>query len=290
MDIFRVSELPWEDGTCGIGFGLTILFVAAFIGALRTGFRLGSTSSMGRWRQLAFWLAPFVGATVVMARSGFACERLMAPFYPLMFGLMLLFVGHRRVIAARWWQRTAIAVMLLSVSVVAVTPARPLFPACSLFQAAVKRWPDSALLSRAQRVYSVYAGRADALREIRDALPANINVIGFASSIDDPEVALWRPFSKRRVVHVLPGESLEKVRENKIQYVIVNTQALKVTRRTTLDRWCHEYRGEVVRRWVLPRKVSEADEAWYLVRIADGPSANGLMRAQISEAAAGRHE
>ena len=281
MGIFKLWELPGEDGFCGIGFGATILLLAALSVALRSGFRLGSTKSMTVQRQLAFCIAPFLAAAVVMARSGFACNRLVAPYYPFLFASLLVFVGHRRVITARWWHWTSVAMMLLSVLVVAVTPARPLFPVGTVLQAAANRWSGSALLARAQRVYSVYAERADALREIRNTLPADIDIIGFASSNDDPEVSLWRPFSTRHVIHVLPADNADNLRQKRIQYVVLNSHALQLTHQMTLENWCRKYHGQLLRQWIFPRRAADENEGWYLVRISDVPSATGLTRADI---------
>jgi hypothetical protein len=284
IGIFKLSELPSEDGVCTMGFGTTVLLLISLVVAARTCMRLGSTPFMSRWQQIAFCAAPFIGLCVVLARSGFACSRLIAAFYPFLFGSMLVFVGHRYVISRRWWSLAANLMMVVSVLVIVLTPTRPLLPVRTALKTLGQRFPGNRLVHRADRVYSVYADRADALREIREALPAEVKVIGFASSCNDPEVSLWRPFCTRRVVCIVPGDPPEQLRRLGIQYLVFNDHALKLIHRTTIQEWCQRYDGEIVREWIMPRRASDPDEAWYLVRLTDGPAKSGLpLRAEISE-------
>jgi hypothetical protein len=284
IGVFKVSELPSEDGLCSVGFGATVLLLFSLVVAARTCLRLGPSPALSRWRQIAFCAAPFIGLCVVLARSGFACSRLVAAFYPFLFASILVFAGHRYVISRRWWPLAANLMMIISVVVVVLTPTRPLLPVRTAIKILGQRFPGNSFVHRADRVYSVYADRADALREIREALPADLKVIGFASSSNDPEVSLWRPFCTRRVAGIVPGDSPEQLRRRGIQYIVFNDHALKLIHRTTIHEWCQRYDGEIVREWIIPRRVSDADEAWYLVRITHDTSKPRLtLRAEISD-------
>ena len=283
LGIFKLLELPSEDGVCSMGFGTTVLLLVSLLVAAPVCMRLGSTPLLSRWRQIAFCAAPFIGLCVVFARSGFACSRLIAAFYPFVFAAVLVFAGHRYVVSRRWWPIAANLMMLLSVLVIVLTPTRPLVPARTALKALGERFPGNGLVHRAHRVYSVYADRADALREIREALPAELKVIGFASSSNDPEVSLWRPFCTRRVAGIVPGDTPDQLRQRGIQYLVFNDHALKIIHHTTIDEWCQQYKGDVVRKWIMPRRVSDPDEGWYLVRIAEPPKSNLTLRAQFSD-------
>ncbi len=269
LGVFDLSEMPGEDGISGAGFGLTVLLIASLALIGSNGLRLGTVPTMGSYRQMALFLAPFIGACVVMARSGFACNRLIAPFYPFLFASALMFVGHRYVVGRRWWRRLSVAAMALSIIVVAATPPRPLFPATAAFRTLKAHWPASTLLNRAERVYSVYAKRGDALREIRQALPPNVNIVGMACSIDDPEVSLWRPFLTRRVLHVVPGDKPRDIRQRGIDYIVLNGDGLGINFKTTIQDWCLSYGAEIMRQWELPKRASGGNEIWYLVKISD---------------------
>jgi hypothetical protein len=276
LGVFYVSEMPGEDGVSGAGFGLTMLLIASLATIGGRGLRLGTVPTTGCCRQMALFLAPFIGACVVMARSGFACNRLMAPFYPFLFASALMFVGHRYVVGRRWWRRLSVAAMALSIIVVAATPPRPLFPAGAVFRTLKAHRHASTLLGRAERVYSVYAERGDALREIRQALPPNVKIVGMACSVDDPEVSLWRPFLTRRVVHVVPGDKPKDIRQRGIDYIVLNGDGLGINFKTTIQDWCRSYGAEIMRQWELPKRASGGNEMWYLVKISDAVVEPGL--------------
>src|SRR6185369_535043 len=86
------------------------------------------------------------------------------------------------------------------------------------------------LLSRAYRVYSVYAGRDDAFRTARAVLPPGASPLGFVTS-DDPETSLWRPFGSRRVLHICSDDTPYQIRERDIQFALVRSNVL----RTSID-------------------------------------------------------
>ena len=104
---------------------------------------------------------------------------------------------------------------------VVIEPARPLWPAGWLMNHYRDRLQSSHIGLRISKVYSVYATRAEAFAPVRDSLPPDQNVVGMVT-FDDPETSMWRPFGKRRIRHVLEGDSAAFLQSEGIQYVLVS--------------------------------------------------------------------
>jgi hypothetical protein len=157
-------------------------------------------------------------------------------------------------------------VLWLALAVVLANPARPLWPAQTVFGALQDRLPGSRLLERASRVYATYARRHDALAPIRAALPVDARRIGLAGSLDHPEASLWRPFGSRTVVHVLPGDTASQVRWKGLQYVIL-TPEISAHFQMTLEQWLREYQAEVIQQVTFTHLASQLPQAWQIVRV-----------------------
>ena len=266
---YKVPELPLEDHS-GIGFGATVLLVVALAAcAVRRGTRQvtsGAAILSGR-RQLAFGLATFVALAVVLSKSAFPCARIIAAYYPLLFGSLLVFAGHGLVVRQRSWRFAAVASMLLTLIVVVCTPPRPLFPAETMLRALSEKRPNSTVLARAQRIYSVYRSRPDALAPIREALPKETGTVGLVSQGNDPQVSLWRPYFQKRVVHLLPNDSSAGAPAGGVEWVAVSDDALKYRFKMSITDWCNAYGAEVCKQFTLPVLASREDSKWYLARV-----------------------
>jgi hypothetical protein len=268
-DFFALHELPSEDGSLsGIGFGVTALLILSFVaaGCLR-GWLKNYNVASGRWAALACWSTPAIALIAVMASSGASCpSRLIAAYYPFLFGVFLLGQRHARLTYERWWKIAAGAVMFLALLVLLLTPPRPLFPARTLFSWFAARYPQSNLAARAERVYSIYRERSDPLALIRASLPDEVKTLGLVSGGNDLEVSLWRPYFTRRVVHIVPGEDPARLKAGNIDFVVLNDEGLKYAHKTTLEEWCVRYGMTPYKNFSLPIRASREEMKWYLVR------------------------
>jgi hypothetical protein len=192
--------------------------------------------------------------------------RLIAPYYPLIFPLLLAARAQSEIVRKRWWQVSALLVVLLAFAVLLVSPARPLWPAQSVLGRALERHPNSAYLNRALAVYTVYSQRSDPLAHVRQLLPPEVSTIGFMATEDDIEISFWRPYFKRRVEDLLLTDSVEYMRERNVQYVVVGGLNF-VLRYTSLDEWRGRTGGELMATTSATLKVMEGPQPWYVVRI-----------------------
>lgn len=275
-------ELPTEDWV-GLGFGLSVLVSISFLAAmfLRRAFAppgLRFLQGLPRWIQWGALVAPWIALGLYSVKSGMVTgSRIIAPYYPLLLPLLLVHQGQAKLVRKRWWGVLAGGVVCLTLPVLVVSPARPLWPAQSILSGLAKARPDGRLIQRAHRVYSVYSSRSDPLAQVRDLLPSNLRVIGFLADGDDMDISLWRPFFSRRVHHILWDDSAEAVRTRGIEYAVVGGAYLRWLDTPTqmgspseeprlLRPWLERMNAEVLSTKTVTLKVSEGPQPWYVVR------------------------
>ncbi len=259
-----VGELPDEDWA-GIGFGLSVLLAVS----VATGFfvRAARAPSVFRLQPSALLLlAPWVALLFFCAKSAMNTPaRLIAPYYPLLLPLLLAGAGQSQIVRRRWWRMLAGGVVLLSFLVLALSPDRPLWPAQQTLSRLAARGPGSHLISRALDVYTVYSQRSDPLASVRPLLPPNLQIVGFVSGPDDPDISLWRPFGSRRVEHFLLTDPPERFRSEHVEYAVVSGMNLGAHGLTVQD-WLQKSGAELVATTRATLKVSVGPEPWFIVR------------------------
>jgi hypothetical protein len=212
-------------------------------------------------------LAPWVALVAYCVKSGMVTgARLISPYYPLLLPVLLLGAAQARLVRTRWWRAIGGLLVLMAVPVTAVTPARPLFPALTIFSRLAHDHPESRLLNRAHRAYAVYRDRSDALANVRSLLPGDVKTVGFLADGDDMDLSLWRPFFGRRVKHVRLTDSGESMRQRGLDWIVVGGAYLAYEK-TDLDAWLEEVNGEAVASTNAIIKVSEGPQPWHLVRL-----------------------
>src|SRR5207253_11315222 len=123
-------------------------------------------------------LAAWGGAGILMATSGLNCPgRYLAPFYVVLLAPVLA-GGSSEVFRKSWWRCAAFGGFALAGLLIVFTQARPLWPAVTILRGMDAEHSSNPLLRRGYKVYSVYAGRADAFAPARAVLPTEANPLG----------------------------------------------------------------------------------------------------------------
>ena len=265
---FWLGELPTEDWA-GIGFGVSLLLALSIVASFRVcragKSDSGTTGALPRWLRYAVLVAPWLALLVYCSKSGLVtAAREITPYYAPLLPLLILGRGQAEVVRRRWWHLMAVAVMLLALAVLVVAPARPLWPAQTIISKLLAEHPGQSLLVRAQRVYSVYAGRSDPLACVRDLLPRDLRVVGFMGDKDDIDISLWRPYGSRRVEHFFLTDPPEQIRQH-VQYVVLGGYNLKGCN-TTLDAWLQQSGAELIATTNAMLKIAEGPQSWYVVK------------------------
>jgi hypothetical protein len=269
VGFFWLGELPTEDWA-GIGFGVSVLVAVLVVASFRVrrAGKLNASLARPLSPQLCqcLLIAPWLALLVYCIKSGLVtAARLISPYYALLLPLLIVGAGPAQIVRQRWWRVLARAVLLLAVMVLVVAPSRPLWPAQTILSRLLKSHPGQPLLMRAQKVYSVYAGRSDPLASLRDLLPPELRVVGFMGTPDDIDISLWRPYGTRRVEHLLVTDSGAQIRQRGVQYAVVGEHNLQ-EKGVAFDVWLQQAGAEWVATTNATLKVAEGPQPWYVVR------------------------
>jgi len=260
-----LGEMPTEDWA-GIGFGISLLLVVSLLAGL---FRAGTTRHAPRTPfsvSHLLLLAPWLALLVYCAKTGMVTPaRLITPYYPLLFPLLLIGAGQSQVVRQRWWRVLAGGTLLLAFAALIVTPPRPLWPANTIIARALAARPNQSQLLRAQKVYQVYRQRSDPLATIRESFPPGLKIIGFMGTDDDLDISMWKPYGSRRVEPFFFEDSPEQIRKLGLQYAVISGLQLEV-KHSTIDEWLRKFDAELVMTTTATMTVSQGPEPWYLVR------------------------
>lgn len=264
-------EMPTEDWV-GLGFGVTALAIVSLAAGGR--FQIGARTGVGEvpgWLRWAMLLAPWAALLVYCMKSGMVTgARLISPYYPLLMPLLLLGTRQARLVRSAWWRLSAAAVCLIAIPVVVLTPARPLWPACTLLSRLAEAKPEQRLIARALKVYTVYRERWDPLASARALLPPGTRTVGFLADGDDMDLSLWRPFFAREVKHILLRDTAEQIRTRGIEYAFVGG-AFLAAEGVSFDDWRQRAQAESIASTTCTIKVNEGPQPWYLVRFRGSP-------------------
>jgi hypothetical protein len=268
---YKLGELPMEEHS-GLGFGVTVLLVLSIIaGALYVRrARINSSEKCSVYLKLLMFL-PYVALLAYMMKSGLsAASRIVSPYYCLLLPFWLRGQGQQWVVSRRWWQRSAIAVFLIAAVVVILTPARALWPANTVMRKLRQLRPNSSMVVRAERVYSVYSGRSDTLAPVRAFIPPEEKVIGIVSVGDDPLASVWKPYGQRRVVVFLNKDSVADLKQQGVHYVVLSPEGVKTMFNESSETWATQFNADIVGQVTLDRKASRGTEVWTVVKFRDG--------------------
>jgi hypothetical protein len=264
---FWLGELPTEDWA-GIGFGLSVLLVISFAAALARNPRVASRpirTMPSSFRNLLL-IAPWISLLAYCVKSGLVtAARLISPYYALLLPLLLLPAGHALIVRRRWWRALAWATVALAALVVIVEPGRPLWPAETVLSRAIAAHPNNRLLTRAEKVYSVYATRGDPLPQLRAMIPPEAKIVGFMGTADDIDISLWRPFGSRQVKHFFASDTAEQIRGRGIEYAVVSGLHLQQIG-VPLETWLSKTGAQLLATTNGVVKVTDGPTPWYVVR------------------------
>jgi len=259
-----------EEGA-GAGAGLCVLLVVTVLavrGHKNRSVHSLHTLSHARVTGALICFGVWVALAAYMAKMGSeAAARLITPYYPLLFGSLLLLRGSEALVRRRWWKALAFVAALSALPALILSASRPLWPAQSICGSLKQKHPGNPLLERAATVYGVYGARADWGAALRKHFPAETREIGFVGD-EDPETTLWRPFGTRRVLD-LTRENQSALLGGRVSTVVVSPEAVREVLGCPLEQWLAEHRLQVVAREELVVKVTRGPQEWLVVKLKD---------------------
>jgi hypothetical protein len=216
--------------------------------------------------------AAWIALLLIMSQSGLsAITRLLAPYYVLLIVPILRSAGQETFVRSRAWRAGALAVFALGAVLLVLNPARPLWPATTVFRALGGENASHPLVRRAWTVYSTYQNRPRAFDPVLRVLPSDANPLGFIT-FDDPETSLWRPFGARRIVHVRRSDTAQSLRERGIRYVLAAEERLRTNFQEMPPQLQARLDAEVITQVSLRLLARREPESWYLLRVRETAS------------------
>jgi hypothetical protein len=280
--IFTLEELQTDNA--GLGLALSGMLVLSALAAIRMQrARVRQRGQDGENERFSHWLRLFfdpIGRMriFVMAASGIAflfmmktcftgcIGRLLCPYYALLVVPLLLPAGQALVVRHRIWKLGVIVLAVLSAAPLVLRPERPLLPVRPILASLHDAGWNGPLLSRVERVFSVYSQRGDAFAPALQALPSETQVLGLVT-YDDPESTLWKPFGARRIIHVCPEDNAQDVRDRGMHYILVGKARFPLVFTESFEEWLLRMNAEVVQELPLALRAADGPKAWYIVRL-----------------------
>lgn len=261
------GELAMEEGS-GLGLAVFLLTILSLVaGALHP--RPSNRPAAG-WRR---WI---LGAVVLafgafLAKMGSeAAARLAAPYYPLLFIVVLSARGQEWVTRKTWWRGVAVLVALSILPAVILSPARPLWPARTVLAALAQSAPGNAAIQRAQTVYSVYAKRDDFLAPLKAQIPTGARALGMIPTTNDLEGTLWKPYGTRKVIEVLtPSPTDPSLADLRGSAIITSQRALEERFHLTPEAYATAIHGKIIASAMITQKVARGLEEWVVISVDD---------------------
>jgi hypothetical protein len=262
---FILPDIQGEEWA-GMGAGLTYLLIVTAVITLFRKRQRSQPITKGLWLYTGLF---GIALLAYFSRTGlFTVARHIAPYYPFMIALVLLAVRPENTIRTKLWKWAAAAAMLSTIAMMIITPSRPLWPA-QWFFARFGEKPDSEIIRRASLGYAIYANRADALGELKRLLPTDADHIGFMSFAAGSEMPFWKPYGKKTVHHVRPGDSLEELRKSGVRHIVVNTNNFEFIMGTTPEEWANAQGTDIVARIPFQITVQAPPSDWLIVELPD---------------------
>ena len=260
---YELRELNNEENA-GLGTGPTLAAAALALAAWRH--RGGNSGPKESLATRVLRASPWFSLAVFLAGTGMvACGRVAAPYYALLLPPLFAGAGAARAVRGRAFRGLTVFSFLLAGAIVVLSPARPLWPAAAVLEHLRARH-DSPTLAKAALTFDIYSKRWDHLAPLRAAIPDSEAVIGY-TGWDESETSLWRPFDRRRVLHVTAADTAERLRARGLKYLCLSTDTAPWILNAPLEEWVRGVRGTIVLKTLLRLRVSGGPIEWWVIRL-----------------------
>jgi hypothetical protein len=232
------------EGDAGVGLWIVLLVCVSVVAAYF--YRQKNQPPLqNRWIVWLRW-APFVSLAVFMAKvATIENARQLAAYYVLLFPVFLVASGHARLVREKWWQRSSLTAIVLSIAMLVIARDRPLFPANTILPLLAEKYPQWKFLAREQQSYACRLALETQRNAFRNTIPAEEKVLGYAAVRGEQEPGQWIPFGRRRVERVLPDDTASQLQAKGIHYVLVDSSGLDLLNMTIGD-WTNHYGAVLV--------------------------------------------
>ena len=267
------------SGNAGIGIGVVCLTLVSVWGAYRL--RQQRASGMNATGHIQTYdrvlrlllMAPWISLLVFMAKVGtYENARQAAPYYALLFPLILAGTGHARLVRRRWWQGFAVAMMCFTLAWLGVVRGRELLPA-SVVTHLQHKYPKRKIFSMFGDYYASCASVESQRNFLQASGVGSEKIIGYFTRCGGTEPGWWMPFGQRRIERILADDAPMQLRRQGIHYVVVDSEAIEPAQ-VTIEQWADRYHGDLVNELFYTKTPNSPLGHLYLVHLRDEPAAH----------------
>lgn len=274
------SGVSEEVAGVGLGIcfltGVSLVWARRFHPAVLDGTKKPSVHVL-RWLRLAPWilLLPFMAEI-----SAFATGRLLAPYYPLLFPLLLTGPGNARLVRQRRWQWLCLLVMMVAAGMLVVSRSRPLFPVQTICKKLETKYPEAKAIREIDLAYEAPQEIIKAQNHFRNDISSGRQMIGYVTVAGELEPALWQPFGERRVERILPDDTPDDLRKRGFHYLLVDDNALE-SDGMTINQWMQHFNGELADQFSYRWDRHSPPTHLYLVVLRSSITSSGHFRRDV---------
>ncbi|MFM2199540.1 MAG: hypothetical protein RLZZ505_2972 [Verrucomicrobiota bacterium] len=254
---FGLTDIQGEE-SAGLGIGIVAMCVAgACFGRRR--------ENPKPWKRRAGWLALWFGVALLayFSKAGMTTvARHILPYYPFLMVPLVMMPRLEGVVRKRWFEYLAYAAVASTAVMLCITPSRPVLPMAAVSRALAEKKP-SPTFERLALGYEVYGNRADILGPVREALPEDAVLVGYIDHGYAPESSLWKPYGKRTIRHLLPGNDPGAA----MSHVVLNTFNFEANRGESPEKWLARLGGTILARREIRPLVKEPASEWWVVSL-----------------------
>jgi len=258
-----------SEATAGIGLGVVALALLSIVAVhcLRLPPATKENPKTDWWLR-CLYLSPWAALLVFMAKAGtYQNARLIAPYYVLLFPLILAGASQVWLTRQRWWHRAALLVLVITVAYLGFVRGRASVP-IAMVARLQEQHPHAKWLAVFGDYYRTSVSVSAYQHFVEKSEAAGERLIGFATTCSGAEPNWWLPFGQRQVERVLPGDSPLQLRQQGMHYVVVEDLALQ-TANQTIEQWGQQYRGDLVRELAFTKDPNTPPGHLYLVHLRE---------------------
>jgi hypothetical protein len=261
------------EGSVGMGFGIGLYVVFLITGQFfikKTGIMTRRDEGIPILWKLAPWSA-WLAYIVFLSKVGMAhTPRHAATYYPFLLISLLRMTKLARLDASGIGKAARMLAALSVIPIMLLTPIRPLVPA-KVVSGVLSALKQNSQAETMRDYYKFWAGLRDDLAPMRDQLPRDEKVIGYAGAFKDTCYALWKPLGSRAFVELgLPPGKNKKIPAG-IHYAVVTESGIKQRYQMELSTWLQTNSAtpvfEFQHKTSLAAHEKQEFETWYLVQI-----------------------
>ncbi len=214
---------------------------------------------------VASWIAFLTCLSMI---SSDAMSRVAAPYYPLLIAALPWMTWRGPWDRSRILPGVGILVYAGVLLLVLIAPIRPVLPMLSILRYQTNQHHDGEANSTLAK-YEFWTGLRDNLSQIRAALPANEEPVGYAGAARETSYGLWKPLGLRKIFELETPDPRDLEKSRNVHLAVVTERGVQARFGIPLGEWLQRYNVQVVQTFKVDADLTASAEPhlydWFLV-------------------------